>query len=165
MNYKLIAAIDKNRAIGLNNAIPWHLPDDFLHFKKTTLNGMVLMGSKTAKSLGRALPDRDNVVLTRTGKAPYQNMTPVASLAQAEALATQLGHSHIWVIGGEDIYTQTLPLADELVISHVNVMVPEADTFFPVLGEEWEMVHNTYWPKGNGNTYSFEIVRYQKTQN
>ena len=81
----VIAALDRNRAIGRGNALPWHLPDDLKRFKALTLGKPVLMGRKTAESLGRALPKRRNLVLTRSGRVPFDGMETVASLDEAQA--------------------------------------------------------------------------------
>lgn len=162
MNYKLIAAIDKNRAIGKDNAMPWHLPEDFAHFKKTTLGGVVLMGRKTAQSLGRALAGRVNLVLTRQSSAPYPDMIAVGSFQQAAQWAQENGYDSIWVIGGGDIYSQAIELADTLVISHVNTVIDEADTYFPVIGPQWNEVDHVYHPQSERNAHAFDIVVYAK---
>jgi dihydrofolate reductase len=89
MRVSLIAALDRNHAIGRGNALPWHLPDDLRRFKALTLGKPVLMGRRTAQSLGRALPKRTNLVLTRGGAVPFAGMQAVASLAAAFALAAE----------------------------------------------------------------------------
>lgn len=162
MNYKLIAAIDKNRAIGKDNAMPWHLPEDFAHFKKTTLGGVVLMGRKTAQSLGRALAGRVNLVLTRGSQTPYPDMLAVGSFEQAAQWAREHGYETIWVIGGGEVYNAAMALADELVVTHVNTVIDEADTFFPVIGEQWREIEHEYHPQSEHNTHAFDIVVYKK---
>lgn len=162
MNYKLIAATDKNRAIGKDNAMPWHLPEDFAHFKKTTTGGVVLMGRKTAQSLGRALPGRANLVLTRGSQTPHTDMIAVGSFEQAEQWAQDNGYDTIWVIGGEEVYTQSLDKADELVVTHVNTVISDADAYFPVIGSEWHEVEHTYYPQSERNPHAFDIVVYRK---
>lgn len=162
MNYKLIAAIDKNRAIGKDNAMPWHLPEDFAHFKKTTLGGVVLMGRKTAESLGRALAGRANLVLTRQSSAPYPDMIAVGSFQHAAQWAQENGYDSIWVIGGGDIYAQAMDIASTLVVTHVNTMIDEADTYFPNIGPEWQEVQHFYHPQTDRNAHAFDIVQYKK---
>ena len=107
----LIAAQDRNRAIGRGNALPWHLPDDLKRFKALTLGKPVLMGRKTAESLGRALPKRRNLVLTRSGRVPFDGMQAVASLDEALRIAAAESADALCVIGGGELYAQTLPMA------------------------------------------------------
>ena len=111
LDISLIAALDRNYAIGRGNALPWHLPDDLKRFKALTLGKPILMGRKTALALGRALPKRRNLVLTRSGKVPFEGMEAVASLDEATAIAARDGASELCVIGGGEIYAMTLPLA------------------------------------------------------
>ncbi len=127
----LIAAIDNQGAIGKDNALPWHLPNDLKRFKALTLGKPILMGRKTAESLGRALPERRNLVLTRGARVPFDGMEPVASIDQAVELANRDGAQELCVIGGADVFTLTLPLATRLLLTHVDTVVDGADTFFP----------------------------------
>ena len=106
----LIAALDRNRAIGKGNAMPWHLPDDLKRFKALTLGKPVLMGRRTAESLGRALPGRLNLVLTRSGRVPFAGMQAVSSIDEALRIASAQGASDLCVIGGGEVYALALPL-------------------------------------------------------
>lgn len=130
MRISLIAALDRNRAIGRGNAMPWHLPDDFRHFKALTLGKPILMGRKTAESLGRALPGRTNLVLTRSGRVPFEGMRAVASIDQAKRIASDEGAGELCVIGGGEIYRLMIGLASDLHLTCVGAEV-EADTHFP----------------------------------
>ena len=114
MRIALIAALDRNRAIGRDNDLPWRLPDDLKRFKALTLGKPVLMGRKTAESLGRALPGRLNLVLTRSGRVPFADMRAVDSVEQAVAIAVADGSDELSVIGGAEIYALTLAQADRL---------------------------------------------------
>ena len=105
----LIAALDRNGAIGRDNGLPWRLPDDLKRFKALTLGKPVLMGRRTAQSLGRALPGRRNLVLTRSGAVPFEGMQAVATVAQAVAIAADDGASQLCVIGGGEVYALCLP--------------------------------------------------------
>src|SRR5690606_34936096 len=111
MRVALVVAMDRNRAIGRGNDLPWRLPDDLRRFKALTLGTPVLMGRRTAESLGRALPGRTNLVLTRSGAVPFEGMQPVASLEQALGLARVQGAGTLSVIGGGEVYALALPLA------------------------------------------------------
>ena len=104
IDFVLIAALDRNHAIGRDNELPWRLPDDLKRFKALTLGKPVLMGRKTAQSLGRALPGRLNLVLTRSGQVPFEGMQPVAALEDAQGLAIENSASELCVIGGGEIY-------------------------------------------------------------
>ena len=111
----LIAALDRNRAIGRGNALPWHLPDDLKHFKALTLGRPVLMGRRTAESLGRALPKRRNLVLTRGGQVPFAGMEAVASIDEALRIADMDGAGELCVIGGGEVYALALPMAARML--------------------------------------------------
>lgn len=131
----LIVAYDRHRAIGRGNALPWHLPDDLKRFKQLTLGGTVLMGRKTAESIGRALPGRRNLVLTRAATAPFATQEVVESLDAAIAACRD---ETLWVIGGGEIYALALPRAERVHATEVDVAVDGADAFFPVLpADEW----------------------------
>lgn len=122
----LIAALDQDGAIGFDNRLPWHLPDDLAHFKALTTGKTILMGRKTAESLGRALPNRRNLVLTRGGLVPFAGMQAVNSLDEALAVDQEL-----MVIGGGEIYALALPFAQQMHLTHVETKLPNADTWFP----------------------------------
>ncbi|MBL8274748.1 MAG: dihydrofolate reductase [Xanthomonadales bacterium] len=128
MRITLVAAMDRNRAIGVDGKLPWHLPDDLRRFKALTLGKPVLMGRKTAESLRRALPGRLNLVLTRSGRVPHAGMQAVASLAEALARAAGV---ELMVIGGGEVYALALPLADRLELTEVDTRLPSADAWFP----------------------------------
>lgn len=127
----LIAALDRHGAIGRGNALPWHLPDDLQRFKALTLGKPILMGRRTAESLGRALPGRLNLVLTRRGRAPFGGMQAVASLDAALHAARQDAATEVCVIGGAEVYALALPLTTALHLTRVDTVVEGADTFFP----------------------------------
>lgn len=123
----MIAAHDRQRAIGCEGQLPWHLPDDLKRFKDLTLGKTLLMGRKTAQSLGRALPGRRNLVLTRSGQAPYSGMQAVTTIDEAMQLAEQ----ELMVIGGGEIYALCLPHAHVLHLTEVDTTVQNADAHFP----------------------------------
>lgn len=129
---RLIAALDRRSAIGRDNRLPWHLPDDLRRFKSLTSGHPVLMGRKTAESLGRALPKRHNLVLTRQDRVPIDGMTRVSSLDQAMSLA---GTDDLWVIGGGEVYALCLPFAASMHLTHVDTELDGADAWFPAFDE------------------------------
>jgi len=155
----LHAALDRNYAIGKDNTLPWHLPDDLKRFKALTLGKPVLMGRKTAESLGRALPGRRNLVLTRRGVVPFDGMEPVSSLAQA--LDAVAGTDEVCVIGGGEIFAETLPLAARMHLTWVDTVVDGADAFFPRFDPvAWNEVARTTHPADAKHALAFDFVDY-----
>jgi dihydrofolate reductase len=156
----IVAALDRNRAIGRGNALPWHLPADLKRFKALTLGKPVLMGRKTAASLGRALPGRRNLVLTRSGAAPFDGMEAVASL---DAALEIVGDQELMVIGGSEIYALALPLATRMHLTHVDTVVADADAFFPVFdASQWRATSRNSHPADTKHTCAFEFVEYER---
>jgi dihydrofolate reductase len=132
MRIDLIAALDRNHAIGRDGEMPWHLPDDLKRFKALTFGKPVLMGRKTALAIGRALPGRENLVLTRGESAPYAGQVVVRSMDDAiERLELQ----DLAVIGGGEVYALALPYATGMYLTWVDAEVAGADAFFPRFDE------------------------------
>ena len=158
----LIAALDRNRAIGKGNAMPWHLPDDLKRFKALTLGKPVLMGRKTAESLGRALPKRRNLVLTRSGRVPFEGMQAVASIEDALAVAARDG-DELCVIGGGEVYALALPFATTMHLTHVETAVDGADAFFPhVDAPAWREIARSPHPADATHAFAFDFVDYRR---
>ncbi len=154
----LVAAVDRSLAIGRDGDLPWRLPDDLKRFKALTSGHPVLMGRKTAESLGRALPNRRNLVLTRSGRVPFAGMEPVASLDEARSLA---GDDTLMVIGGGEVYALALPLATTLHLTHVDVRVDGADAHFPAWEPgEWRAAVRECHPADERHAHAFEFVDY-----
>lgn len=124
--YKAIAAMGQNRGIGLQGKLPWHLPEDLRFFREKTLGQVVVMGRKTYESVGRPLPKRENVVLSRT-VSTIAGVRVVAALSEVDALA---GDREVWIAGGSEIYALALPYCAELWLTRVH-QSPTADAFFP----------------------------------
>jgi dihydrofolate reductase len=157
----LLAALDRDYAIGKGNALPWHLPDDLKRFKALTLGKPVLMGRKTAESLGRALPGRRNLVLTRRGAVPFDGMEPVPSLTQA--LDAVAGADEVCVIGGGEVFAETLPLATRLHLTWVDTIVEGADAFFPRFDTgAWREVARVGHPADAKHAFAFDFVDYAR---
>jgi len=160
----LVAAIDRQRAIGRDNTLAWHLPDDLKHFKAVTLGKPVLMGRRTAESLGRALPGRVNLVMTRSGKVPFEGMEPVDGIDAA--LAAVAGHEagELCVIGGGEIYREWLPLADVLQLTHVDACIDGADAWFPEwVPSQWREVSRAAHVADARHPFAFEFVEYVRS--
>ena len=161
MDISLIAALDRNNAIGRGNALPWHLPDDLKRFKALTLGKPVLMGRKTAESLGRALPGRRNLVLTRSGNAPFAGMDVVASLDAALAIMRNEGADELSVIGGGEVFTLGLPRATRMYLTHVDTLVESADAFFPAFEPaQWTVTRRESHAADARHAFAFEFVDY-----
>ena len=161
LHLDLVAALDRDHAIGRGNAMPWHLPDDLKRFKAITLGKPVLMGRKTAESLGRALPGRRNLVLTRGTAVPFAGMEAVASLDAAIALAAADGADALAVIGGGEVYALALPRATRLFLTHVDAAIGDGDAFFPQWpAAEWREVARTPHPADARHAFAFEFVDY-----
>lgn len=156
-----IVAMDRNRAIGLNNKLPWHLPGDLKFFKKTTMGHAVLMGRKTYESIGKPLPGRHNVVLTRDPNFKPEGVTVVHSAEEASRL---FDGDEVYVIGGAEVFKLLLPWADRLIVTHIDHEF-EADTFFPELREdEWREVSREPGPTDEKNPYPYQFVVYDRVR-
>lgn len=125
----IIVAMDNRNGIGKDNKLPWHLPSDLAHFKRTTLGKPIIMGRKTFESIGRPLPGRTNIVLTRAEPGAQVEGTHFLALSLEAALELVKGQD-VFIIGGAEIYAQALPLADRLIVTHVDGEF-DCDAFFP----------------------------------
>lgn len=153
----LIAALDQHRAIGRGNRLPWHLPADLQHFKQRTLGKPVLMGRKTAESIGRALPGRENLVLTRSAQTPAPEQRALHSIEEALALPRE----ELIVIGGAALYEAFMPHATDLWLTHVNAQVTDPDRFFPAIDSaQWRITQETTHPSDAHNAHAMRFVDY-----
>jgi dihydrofolate reductase len=164
MRISLIAALDRNRAIGRDNDLPWRLPDDLKRFKALTLGKPVVMGRRTAESLGRALPGRLNLVMTRSGHVPFDGMQPVASIDEAVRIAMERGSDELCVIGGGEIYALTLSRADVLYLTEVDTVVEDAHAFFPAFDTaQWREIARESHPVDAKHALAFDFVEYRRS--
>ena len=160
----MLVAMGRDRAIGRGNQMPWHLPDDLARFKALTLGKPILMGRKTAQSLGRALPGRLNLVLTRSGQVPFAGMQAVNSLEQALELTRQAVSKELCVIGGGQVYAQLLDRSDVLHLTEVHTSVADADAFFPVVDMAgWQEVAREHHPADARHAFAFDFVDYRRS--
>jgi dihydrofolate reductase len=123
----LVVAIDAQRGIGVDNKLPWHLPEDLAHFKRVTLDHPIIMGRKTFDSIGRPLPRRRNIVVTRNRDWRHEGVDSAASLADAIAL---VGDEPASIIGGAQVFGESMQIADRMIVTHIDA-VYRCDTFFP----------------------------------
>ncbi|MFL1387217.1 dihydrofolate reductase [Pseudomonas tritici] len=158
----LIAALGENRVIGVDNSMPWHLPGDFKYFKATTLGKPIIMGRKTWDSLGRPLPGRLNLVVSRQTDLALEGAEVFPSLEaaveRAEAWALAQGVGELMLIGGAQLYAQGLEWADRLYLTRV-ALSPEGDAWFPEFDQnQWKLVSNLENPaEGDKPAYNFEV--------
>jgi len=162
MQKNIIVAIADNNAIGKDNALLWHISEDMRFFRRTTLGSPVIMGRKTFESIGRALPGRVNVVISR-GFSTGEEVEVVGSLEQAYKVAESTNLEKCFVMGGGQIYAQALPTADRLVVTHVHTVIEDADTFFPQIDPEiWKVSQRSELFTDEETGYTFEFVEYEK---
>lgn len=159
MIISLIAAMDKNRLIGADNAMPWYLPADFKYFKEITMGKPIIMGRKTFESIGKPLPGRRNIVISRCGFSA-QGVTSVGSIGSALKAVSNV--EEVMIIGGANIYQQMIDKADRMYLTHVNA-VCEGDTWFPAFDESrWNTVEEKSVVADEKNNYSFKIIKYER---
>lgn len=151
----LIAALARNGVIGAQGKLPWHLPEDLQHFKKLTLGCPVIMGRRTWESLGRPLPGRENIVVTRRADFQAAGASIAASLPAAVALCA--GEAVAFVIGGAEIYAAALPLADGLVLTEIDRDYP-GDTCFPAWDRSsWKATRREAHTSSDGVRFAFAL--------
>ncbi|AYV36226.1 type 3 dihydrofolate reductase [Aeromonas veronii] len=158
MKISMIAAMAHDRVIGKDNQMPWHLPADLAHFKRVTLGKPVLMGRKTFESIGRPLPGRRNLVISRNPDYQVEGIEVVGSVEAALALLAGSSVEELMVIGGGHLYAEMLPSADCLYLTRIDLAV-EGDTRFPAFDDgQWQRVDCESHPadEKNPHPYSFE---------
>jgi dihydrofolate reductase len=153
----IIVAYDAQRGIGINNTLPWHLPGDLPRFKSITTGHAIIMGRKTFESIGRPLPNRRNIVLTRNSQWKKEGVEVATSLPAALEL---IHDEQAFVIGGADIYAQALPLCSQLLVTEIHHTF-QCDAFFPVIKKEYwtETERITHFSEHNQFEYAFVTYR------
>lgn len=156
----LIAAAAENNALGKNNDLLWHLPDDFKRFKQLTSHHYIIMGRKTFESFPKPLPNRTHVIVTRQKNYQHEGCIVVSSLKEAIAIAPK--DETVFVIGGGEIYKQSIEIADCIELTRVHTTL-EADTFFPEIDlTEWKLTFEEFHPKDEKHQYSFTFQTFHK---
>lgn len=156
----MIVAHAADRVIGKDNDMPWHLPADLAYFKKTTLGKPIIMGRKTYESIGRPLPGRKNIVISRDSEYRVEGVEVVSSVDAALALVENV--EEVMVIGGGAIYQHCLPAAQRLYITHIDANI-EGDTFFPEYDlNVWEKMSNESRAADEKNQYQLDFAVYQR---
>ncbi|MFC5547269.1 dihydrofolate reductase [Massilia aerilata] len=153
----LVVAMDAQRGIGVDNQLPWHLPEDLAHFKRVTIERPIIMGRKTFDSIGRPLPKRRNIVVTRNRDWSHEGVEVAGSLEEAVAL---VGDEQASIIGGAQIFTESMGIADRLIVTHIDG-VYRCDTFFPEIDPAvWTASAREEHVSKDGVAFSF--VTYEK---
>jgi dihydrofolate reductase len=159
----LIAAIGKNGEIGIDGQLPWGLKSDLQHFKNLTSGNVVIMGRKTFESIGRPLPNRINIVITRNKDFQHEGIIVADSVQAALKLSEGYKPEEVFIIGGAEIYKQTLSLADKLYITEVEFSDDKADTYFPQIDPKvWKETYRQNFMADEDNQYNFSFVEYEK---
>ena len=162
MKISLIVAMAQNHVIGRNNQMPWHLSEDLQYFKRTTMGKPLIMGRNTFESIGKALPGRTNIVVSRNSAYAATGIQLVNSLDNALQLAAQEcsvnGASEVMVMGGAQIYTQALALADRLYLTQIHANV-EGDTYFPpLIRSQWQEIDREDHTATSNNPYHYSFL-------
>ncbi|MDM1049171.1 MULTISPECIES: dihydrofolate reductase [Sphingobacterium] len=156
--FTLIVAASENNAIGKNNQMLWHLPNDFKYFKNNTMDHSIVMGRKTFESIGKALPGRRNIVITRQPTFQAEDVDVANSLQ--EVMTYCRDEREVFIIGGAQIYQQALSLASKVLLTRVHAEIDDADAYFPALpAEDWELVSSEAHSKDEKHQfdYTFEV--------
>ena len=160
MKISIIVAMDNNGVIGKDSALPWHLPADLQHFKKTTMGKPILMGRKTWESIGRPLPGRTNIVITRDSDYQAEGCIVVNSIDAAMAAAAD--QDEVMVIGGAEFYRQVLPHADTLYLTRIHASF-DGDTVFPELhAADWREVECSDHLADEKNPHNYSFTRLER---
>ena len=162
MKISLICAVSQNGVIGRDNRLPWHLPADLAHFKRLTTGHHILMGRKTYESIGKPLPNRTNIVITR--QADFQAGGCLVANSLEEALGLCVNNEELFIIGGAEIYRQALPIANKIYLTYIRHNF-EGDTFlFEIDSSVWsEASREDFGPDGK-NKYSYSFITYKKSK-
>ncbi|PSW00869.1 type 3 dihydrofolate reductase [Photobacterium lipolyticum] len=161
MKISMIAAMAKDRVIGKGNAMPWHLPADFAWFKQVTLGKPIVMGRKTFESIGRPLPGRHNIVISRNPEFCAEGVTVVADIDAAKSAAGDV--EELMVIGGGSIYAACLPVADRLYLTFIDLVV-EGDTCFPDWDNNWLEIYSEDYAADDKNAHNMRFTILERVE-
>lgn len=157
-----IVAMDKNRVIGKENQLPWHLPADLQFFKRVTSGHVIVMGRKTYESIGKPLPNRTNVIITR--QADFQAEGCLVFHDVDSLMAHFSKEEELFVIGGAEIFSLFMPNVDRMYITLINHEF-EGDTYFPEIdGSEWEIIHQEKGVRDEKNPYDYSFITWQRRE-
>lgn len=166
MTVSAIVAVSENNAIGHENKLPWHLPEDLKFFKRTTMGKPVVMGRKTFESLGKALPGRLNIVLSRQAELQLpEGVLLYNNLEDALEKLEQDGTEEAFVIGGGHVFAEAMPLLDRLYMTRVHTTIEPADTYFPEIDHShWKLVWEEAHEADEKNNYPYTFQHYERIE-
>ncbi|MCT1532007.1 dihydrofolate reductase [Sphingobacterium daejeonense] len=156
-----IVAAAENNAIGKGNQMPWHLPNDFKYFKAKTMDHSIIMGRKTFESIGKPLPGRRNIIISRQPTLNIEDVDVANSLQ--DVINYCRDEREIFIIGGAEIFNQAMPMADEILLTRVHTNIEGADAFFPELPEsDWELISQEKHNKDDKHQYDYTFEVYKR---
>ncbi|HSP15109.1 MAG TPA: dihydrofolate reductase [Thermoanaerobaculia bacterium] len=163
MTVSIIAALGANNVIGRDNQLPWHMPADLKRFKQLTSGHHLLMGRKTYESVGKPLPGRTTVVITRSPDYAPAGVAVARSVDEAISKAEAAGDTEIFIGGGQEIFSQALHRADRMYLTRVHAE-PAGDTFFPEFDDvnEWHLVDAEHYEADERNPYPYSFLTYER---
>lgn len=166
MKRSMIVAMSENRVIGINNKLPWYLPNDLKYFKQVTMGKPIIMGRKTFESIGKPLPGRTNIIITRNKDWQAQGVKVAHSLEQAyelaEAIAEIDGQNELMIIGGDQIYQSSLPDIDRIYLTQVHADV-NGDAWFPEVDwSQWQELGREDYAAEGPNPYDYSFIVYER---
>lgn len=161
MIHSIIVAQSQNRVIGINNSLPWHLPADLKRFKAITMGHHMIMGRKTYESIGKPLPGRTSIVITRNKELQFEGCIMAYSLAEAFAIAERSNESEAFVIGGADLIKQAIDTCDKLYLTNIHQNF-EGDTFLDELSTDWKELERVIHSPDEKNGYSYSFITFEK---
>ena len=162
MRTSIIVAYDQNYGIGYQGDLPWHLPADLKMVRERTMGHHLIMGRKTYESIGKPLPGRTSIIVTRNREYQAEGSLVVHSLADGLALAESRGEDEAFIFGGSQIYQEALPLSERLYITHIHAGFP-ADTHFPEFSRQgWIETHTEFHPADENNPHPFTFLIYER---
>jgi dihydrofolate reductase len=156
-----IVAVSTNSIIGKENKLPWHLPADLQHFKKLTSGHAILMGRKTYESIGKALPNRLNLILTRNLNFKAPNCFIINNLQSACEIAKEQNYTNLFVIGGAEVYKELLPFCQKIYLTEVQT-IAEGDAFFELNKQEWQETSRNLTEKDEKNEYAMLFLEFER---
>ena len=162
MVVSLIVAASTNNVIGVNNQLPWHLPNDLKYFKNLTWAMPVIMGRRTFESMGKALNGRVNIVITSQEDAKFENAIAVNSVKDALFVASNGDYKEVFIIGGGQLFNETLPKADKVYLTRVHSVI-DGDVFFPALDKNWKLAWNEDRFKDEKHPFDYSFQRWEKS--
>jgi dihydrofolate reductase len=163
MRLSIVVAASENNVIGKKGQLPWSLPDDLQHFRSVTMGKPVIMGRKTYTSIGRPLPKRTNIVVSRDAALQIPGCTVTGSLDEALTLARRTGAEEACIIGGGELYRLALNIADRLYLTRVHTTIEGGDVFFPDVDPlQWKRVHSLEHAADENHAFTFTMEEYER---